>query len=361
MGNGRYIDIPIIDTARRCGVRINERTLGRTEAEAACPFCGDRPKRFHLNINTFKDQYHCKLCGASGNSVSLYARLQGISYPEAARELLSGGNVYQFPQTPQLEHAPEQALKPLAQRHDVYYEMLNHLTLSDSHINDLRERGLSDGRIAQNMYKTLPDGGPARRFLAGMLTRFHDLRGVPGFYTDKDGCWSITGKGGLLIPVCGKDGYIQGVQVRLDDKEMDDETGGSGRRYRWISSRYKDNGTKSEAWIHVTGDISSKVAYLTEGPLKGDVASYLSGDALFICVAGINSTNGLKDTINSLGVTELTLALDMDRFTNKQVREGYERISEAVAKIKGVRVRPLDWDARYKGIDDYYLALRKAA
>ena len=71
--------------------------------------------------------------------------------------------------------------------------------------------------------------------------------------------------------------------------------------------------------------------------------------------------NGLNDVIKSLGVTGLTLALDMDRFTNKQVRDGYERIKKTVSRIFDVKTRELKWDANYKGIDDYYLACRKAA
>jgi predicted RNA-binding Zn-ribbon protein involved in translation (DUF1610 family) len=359
MGKGRtdYVRIPIVDAARRCGVNINSNTLGREEVEAACPFCGDKPRRYHLNLNTSKDQYHCKLCGASGNSVSLYARLQNVSYRDAAEDLMGYNNIYPMPLPIRQEAPPEQEQKPISARHDVYCEMLSHLTLCGKHRGDLRGRGLSDERIERNMYRTLPDGGASRRFLASMLSGFYDLPGIPGFYTDKTGRWDIDGKGGLLIPVCDMQGYIQGLQVRLDDETMED----SGRRYRWLSSRYKDNGTKSGNWIHVTGDITSKTAFLTEGPLKGDVASFLANDDLFICIAGVNSMNGLNDVIKSLGVTGLTLALDMDRFTNKQVRDGYERIKKTVSRIFDVKTRELKWDANYKGIDDYYLACRKAA
>ena len=62
------------------------------------------------------------------------------------------------------------------------------------------------------------------------------------------------------------------------------------------------NGTRSYSWIHVTGDTTRKRAYLTEGPLKGDVASFLAHDALFVCTGGVNSLNGLTDTLRSLNV-----------------------------------------------------------
>ena len=82
------------------------------------------------------------------------------------------------------------------------------------------------------------------------------------------------------------------------------------------------NGSRSYSWIHVTGDRTRKRAFLTEGPLKGDVASFLANDALFICTGGVNAIHGLKETIIDLGVTEVVEAFDMDQFDNPQVMNG---------------------------------------
>ena len=84
-----YEEIPILEAARRCGRVLNDRTLEGDEVEASCPFCGDRgPGKYHLSLNTRKNQYRCNLCEASGNSVSLYARMNGTSYRQA-HEVLS--------------------------------------------------------------------------------------------------------------------------------------------------------------------------------------------------------------------------------------------------------------------------------
>ena len=40
------------------------------------------------------------------------------------------------------------------------------------------------------------------------------------------------------------------------------------------------------------------MACVTEGGLKGDVASYFLGDALFVCVPGVNSLRYLPETLN---------------------------------------------------------------
>ena len=73
-----------MEAARRCGLVLNDRTLYSEEVEASCPFCGDHGTgKYHLSLNTRIDQYRCNLCGASGNSVTLYARLNGLSNKEA--------------------------------------------------------------------------------------------------------------------------------------------------------------------------------------------------------------------------------------------------------------------------------------
>ena len=96
-----YTKIPIVEAARRCGLVLDSRTLRRDEVEASCPFCGDHgPGKHHLSLNTMTDQYRCNLCGASGNSVSLYARIHGVSNKEAYLELVKDGKVYPMPSQP---------------------------------------------------------------------------------------------------------------------------------------------------------------------------------------------------------------------------------------------------------------------
>ena len=93
-----YEKLPIVDAARRCGLMLDARTLRREEVEAACPFCGDHgPGKYHLSLNTSTDQYRCNLCGARGNSVTLYARLHGIGNKEAYRALAEGSKIYPMP------------------------------------------------------------------------------------------------------------------------------------------------------------------------------------------------------------------------------------------------------------------------
>ena len=294
-----YDKIPIVDTARRCGLVLDSRTLRRKEVEASCPFCGDHgPGKYHLSLNTDTDQYRCNLCGAHGNSVSLYARIKGICNKEAYLELAHESKVYPLPQSPSPQTQERQPCS-LEQRHAVYSDMLAHLTLLPKHGENLLERGLSEERIRRNEYRSMPETERGRRLLADLLrSHGHDLHGIPGFRTYY-GDWTLSGPNGFLIPVRNKDGLIQGLKIRLDDAQQ------ANRKYRWLSSRNLPSGTRSYSWVHVTGNTQSKRAFLTEGPLKGDVASFLAQDALFICIGGVNALNGLNDTIRSLGVREV--------------------------------------------------------
>ena len=345
-----YKKIPIVDTARRCGLVLDSRTLHWEEVEASCPFCGDHGKgKYHLNLNTLTDQYRCNLCGAKGNSVTLYAQTHGISNKEAYQELDRGGNVYPMPRQPATQ-VSEPQIRSLADRHAVYTDMLNLLTLSEKHMENLLRRGLSEERIAQNLYRSLPETKKGRDLLAYLLrSSGHELEGIPGFRTCY-GTWTICGPNGFLIPVRNKEGLIQGLKIRLNDDDYPD------RKYRWFSSRGLPHGTRSYSWIHVTGNVQSKRAYLTEGPLKGDAASFLMNDALFVCLGGVNATNGLVDTLHDLGVSEVVEAMDMDQTTNPQVRRSVQEIRKIVQTIPNIRYLKYIWNQSYKGIDDYALS-----
>ena len=228
--------------------------------------------------------------------------------------------------------------------------MLDHLTLLDRHGENLLERGLSEERIRENGYKSMPETERGRRLIADLLRSCgHELSGLPGFRTYY-GEWTLSGPNGFLIPVRNKDGLIQGLKIRLDDADA------PNRKYRWLSSRGLPNGTRSYSWVHVTGGRSRKRAFLTEGPLKGDVASFLANDELFLCIGGVNALHGLTDTIRALGVREVVEAMDMDQMTNPNVRKAVLTMRKEVQKIPGIRYSKYTWNPAYKGVDDYLLS-----
>ena len=148
----RYEEFPILNVARRCGLVLNDRTLEREEVEASCPFCGDNgPGKHHLFLNTTRNIFRCVLCGEKGNSVSLSAKLEGVSNRQAFRVLSKDARIFRFPKPPLSKKPAEREPNSLAVRHSTYHEMLMHLQLLPKHKADRLSRGLSEKRIEHNM------------------------------------------------------------------------------------------------------------------------------------------------------------------------------------------------------------------
>lgn len=351
-----YETFPIVEVARKCGLLLNEKTLEREEVEASCPFCGDRgPGKFHLFLNTAKDTYYCQNCKTRGNSVTLYAQMApggAMTNQEARARLREEDNVYPMPRRPASPKLPEEPYKPLPIRHDCYYDMLQSLVLLPRHRDDLLRRGLPPERIERNMYRSMPERERDRRLVAQMLLDFHDLTGIPGFGMDRTN-WTMTGSRGLLVPVCTKEGYIQGLQIRKDDEDR------PARKYQWFAGGKHPVTPSTKNWIHVVGDIHAETGYLTEGGLKGDVASALSGDRLFICVAGVNSLQFLRRTLLGLELKHLVLVMDMDKVYKPNVQAAIKEISGIVRSIPGLTLEMQDWDPGIKGVDDLFLACKQ--
>lgn len=244
---------------------------------------------------------------------------------------------------------PEREPRPLAERHEVYTAMLRYLPLSEQHRMNLRRRGLDDLQIARNEYRSLPKSPTMRAEVSARLAEQFSLEGIPGFHR-KYGHWTIAGNEGLFIPVRDWQGRIQGLQIRLDDEAQ------PNRKYRWLSSRGYKDGCNGKAYLHITGNRACKTAYLTEGGLKGDTASALSGGALFLCVSGVTALKELKALLPTLEVEELMVVLDMDRIINPNVQAATKKIRALCAELPGLRVRFPVWDPCFKGVDDYGLA-----
>ena len=191
------------------------------------------------------------------------------------------------------------------------------------------------------------------------------MQGVPGFYVDDNGCWTVKfhqRTSGIIIPIFGVDGLIHGAQIRLDHplKDKDDPPEKTGVKYLTLSSTGKRMGTTSGSPIHFVGDPCSRVVYVTEGCLKADVAHALM-HRTFVATLGVNNTAKLDELFAFLhrnGTEEIIEAEDMDKYSNEMVEKGASKIY-ALAARHGMRCRRLTWNPNYKGIDDWQLALRR--
>lgn len=344
-----YEHFDILEVAGKCGIKLYSNRGSEVEFKARCPFCGD--SSYHLGINRQKERFNCFRCGERGNSVSLYAKVYGVSNKEAFKRLKENGDFqpkYIFvPKT-----QTETPMRSLADRHDVYYDFLNLLRLNRFHREGLEKRGLCVKDMFQFMYRSVPTDGVFRREVLEKLAKKHNLIGIPGFYIDECGRVQmyLNKYGGIFIPVCNHEGYIQGLQMRLDVPDGSDE-----HKFRWFSSRYFPFGAGAKPWIHVVGDTTAKEAVLTEGAMKADVTSVLSDGKLFLAIPGVNAIEFLLEVIRALGIVRIYEALDMDKKKNPNVQRALIKLQNMLYD-NDVEYRSCAWNPAYNGIDDYFYA-----
>lgn len=350
---GKYEDFDILAVAQKCGMHFHPKDRGGEEFKARCPFCGDT--KYHLGINRRMDRFHCFKCKEKGNSVSLYAKLYGISNKEAYMALKNSdefeSKVIYLPQKE--ESVP---IRLLEDRHNVYYDLLKLLRLNKAHIENLMERGLTFGQINRFMYRSMPLDKTFRTEVVEKLAYRYDLSGIPGFFKDAGGNWQMyyNKHGGIMIPFCNKEGYIQGIHIRLDIPE-----GSKENKFRWFSSKYYSGGTAASAWIHVVGDVNAKEAILTEGAMKADISSVLSNGKLFLAVPGANAIYRLPELIREMGITKIYEGLDMDKRSKPEVKEALIALKKTLRQM-GVECNGCWWNPKYNGMDNYLLAKKTA-
>lgn len=378
---------------------------GSSSFNVKCPFCTDNG--YHLNINIQKNAYRCVKCSGDdkntgvldlygrvrfgerldpkSNSRKLYAKLMdelGVRDPNIGKKVLDtkkrAREVWEI--FPADNAALNAAYSKLLQ--------LPYLALSDEHRANLIERGLDSETIRRNGYATYR---PAKQWAEShpkyekMKKRYEDehledekkkfsriaklppieiiggmciaddlmqtnpdiLFRVPGFFTLKQH-WCLNMIPGMVIPTRTINGDIVCLQVRRD-KDL------RGVRYMTVSSKSLDNGpTAGIGRIHFPlGNAKLRdgaKVYLTEGPLKSDIASHLmDSPSIFIAILGVDNTSELPkylDMLRAQGVTEIYNALDMDKLTNIFVAKACRRLSNMLNE-HGISFPWLLWDNEY--------------
>ena len=370
-------------------LRLTIRHKNARSFDVDCPFCGGKGK---MNINTERDVYRCNVCDCSGGMLGLYANLYGISYAEANRQIREALNLGQYRNDYAKAAEPEPQIKnselvPEMEIDHTYSRMLSLLTLSDKHRDDLLGRGLTMTQIEEQRYRSVPLFG-IKKLVSRLQEEGCTVQGVPGFHLDEAGSWTIhfsAKNSGILIPIVSMEGRIQGFQIRLDHAT-------DSQKYIWLSSVNYHLGVSSGSPVHVIGDLSSEIIYVTEGALKGTIAHYLSGDT-FVCVAGVTQYRNLKPILEKLranGASYVWEAYDMDKKMKITCDGNHKKCGECNLSVKpeicphkerkrrniqngcqklydicrdlslpvGRRLWDaddcLDWNGNIKGIDDLY-------
>ncbi len=352
-------------------LKLKERHRRAVSFDVDCPFCGRQGK---MNINTRKNTYRCNVCDdgskssvSSGGMLNLYANvIGGMDLSEAYREICEqlgiGGHssgrqqhlreVWTCEPTKKTPDIPQSDLASIDVRHQTYSYLFSLLTLEPQHKEMLLRRGLTEEQIRRYGYKSTPVLG-FTRLAAAVMERGCTVSGVPGFYVNTDGEWTMNFQAkctGFLVPVLDIEGRIQAAQIRLDHP--------IGKcKYIWFSSSERVLGTGSGSPVYFVGNPHAKVITFTEGGLKGTITHCLTGETL-ICNAGASQSENiirLFPQLKANGVEEILSGYDMDLVTNEHVRRGCVKILSA-AREYGFRARRRQWDPVNKGIDDHFWA-----
>lgn len=361
---------------------IRKRRPGANSFYVDCPFCGDG--RGKMNVNYVKNTWRCNYCGESGGMLSLYARMNHISNSDAYREIcdaLSMGETswgYESNTkdaassdgktgTGRREEMPQSSRASAQEIHQTYSLMLEMLSLVPKHLKHLmsEKRGLTEEQIQERNYKSTPPFFLCRSLTERLLNQGCTVQGVPGFYLDEKGRWTInfsSKTAGILIPCVGIDGLIKGLQILLDVplKDKNDPPEKKGAKYIWLSSSSKNMGVTSGSPVHFVGNPFARTIYVTEGLLKADIAHYQMNRS-FAAVAGANNLAELDTLFGILaqnGTEQIVEAHDMDKFSNEAIYKGKLKIYQIAVK-HGMKCLSLTWNPNYKGIDDWQLAMKQ--
>lgn len=399
MGTWRY---GIADVASLVGIRMSP---SKVENVCYCPNCG----RKKLAINTQKNIFRClhASCDISGNSTELYLIAEGkegMSIDEGRAEILERLYGFSNTRTPaEIEEAKRKmeenarkrkeeevkqcSLRDISQRDKTYSSFLDLLTLADDHTKDLLNRGLSMETIVRRKYRTDAVSSfeeyPLKLMEEGLY-----VDGIPGFFRNDKNKWELLWvKRGIMIPITSHHNKIQGFQIRKDEKLLKKwyrrNANGSyaldenkqrilekEKKYTWLSSKNLLDGTGINGFVHYACDFTlssggvfipqmsyDKGIVLTEGPLKADIF-FEKKKYPAIAVPGVHNQVQLSkelDFLKSIGFTTIYNGYDMDFVTNKEV---YVALAKAYKLIleKGFELKRLQWNDKYKGIDDYYVA-----
>lgn len=231
-----------------------------------------------------------------------------------------------------------------------YRALLAQLSLTQAHREALGRRGLDAAAIARGGYRSL--AGSGRTALGRSVAAITTLEGVPGFHV-AGSSWVVGGASGLLVPLRNLAGQIVALKVRRDDANAEP-------RYLYLSST-RHGGPSAVHALHVPVGVeprSCALLRITEGELKADVATHLSGVPT-LSVPGVGSWRLAIEAAKALEPQLVQIAFDTDWREKPPVARAALSLLDGM-RAAGVTAELLDWNPRFKGIDDLYAARMSA-
>lgn len=340
---------------------IPQPPMGKSSYNIPCPYCdGAGSRDRHLNINLKRNVFRCPKCDQfKGGVFDLYAYYKNVSRDKVLTAITDelGGNSGSYGQwqghgrrsrpAPSPPMIPQAALLGVEGRDRVYRALLNKLSLASDHRDNLLGRGLSDQEIVRLGYRSTPVVG-FHALAKELVDEGYDLFGVPGFYRDDDGRWTMAiYRRGILIPCRDRRGRIQSLHIRLDKKMK------RGGKFLTFSSTDKRDGVGAENWCHIVGPVRESVL-LIEGYMKADIVHYFTGQTV-VAIPGVTSLFHLENVLTELvdlGVRHVMTCFDMDYLRKWQVEGAYANLVGLLASLP-LTFGTYLWSPEYNGLDDY--------
>lgn len=291
-----------------------------------CPYCGD--ERGKMNICVTKDGsdanvYRCIICGNSGNMIKLYCDFSGKNFNDEDQRKESVKEIIQKLGISDNTVVKPQKTEKKREKRDADYinnisrEFLRRCTLQNRHKADLLRRGLNETQIRGGGFKSVPSNKMAHKIIKSMISEGYNFDGVPGFFLDDYNNWSMSTVSGYFCPAFDAKKRVTGLCIKAD-KVVD------GRKYVWLSSRDKKQGTKQDAVATFLGNPNSERVIITEGILKAYVYYCLTGNTV-IGMSGIGNRSSLKDMLRTLPNLKYAVeAFDMDKLLYPVCKHDYK-------------------------------------
>lgn len=338
---------------------IPQPPMGRSSYNIPCPVC-DQPgtRARHLNINLKRNVFRCPKCGQfEGGVFDLYSYFANVPRDKVRQDLedrlggkesrYSGKGGQSKKQYKKPAKIPQAALASVELRDRTYRALLSKLTLASDHRNNLRGRGLTDAEIDRLGYRTTPVVG-FHALAKELADEGYDLFGVPGFYRDEDGRWTMAlYLRGIMIPCRDRQGRIQSIHIRLDKKMK------KGGKFLTFSSVDRLDGAGAENWCHMAGPVRERIL-LIEGYMKADIVHFFTGQTV-LAIPGVTSLQHLEKVLNELtglGVRHVMTCFDMDYLKNWHVEAAYGNLVGLLSRMP-LTFGTYLWHPDYNGLDDY--------
>lgn len=215
----------IMDVVELLHLKIRRRQANSVYVD--CPICGDN--RGKMNVNYEKNVWRCNYCDEHGGMLALYAKVHGISTSDAYREICEA--LHTGTQAPdytvkrsgipkrRTTQAPEPKRAGHQDTHKTLSALLEMLTLTGAHRNRLHKQGLSDEQIDTLGCRSTPPPEKCRSYVNWFIKQECVVEGVPGFFLDDDGKWTVNfhkWDAGILTPCIGEDGLIRDLEISLN-------------------------------------------------------------------------------------------------------------------------------------------------